>query len=431
MIKFLFGIILIASGFYRTIFVDPVWGLYLFAALTHIRLTQLAENIPLPLNIPMVIALVSLFFYLVSPNYNKKFTRWPLEVWLLGTMVAGMAISSFFAHYNPALSWDRTFDYFKYWVFFVLFIQMVDSLEKIEWFHRTLILSAAWLVYRCWDLRGSTGFRFENIGGDVVSDANHFSAALVLLFPFVFKKTLSSDRRVAIGAMIGCFGMLMAVFIAVSRGGFLGFVALFILILIHFKALRKKVLVSSVIILAAVLFFSNSDQKERLFGVTKAADAETRDESSQGRIDYWKLSWDLFLNHKLTGVGVANFPYYSGPALEKQEDGKTGHVAHSLWFEILAEGGLLVSVPFFIMLVRFFTKTGKLLKQIKLHGTGKEHELYIIALRISLGAFLVSATFINRLIYEPIYWCIALGVLHEILLKDIFAKQALADQVRE
>ena len=51
MIKFLFGIVLFVSGFYRTIFVDPVWGLYLFAALTHIRIGQLAEEISLPMNI--------------------------------------------------------------------------------------------------------------------------------------------------------------------------------------------------------------------------------------------------------------------------------------------------------------------------------------------------------------------------------------------
>lgn len=419
MIKFLFGVALIVFGFYRALFVDPVWGIYLFATLTHIRLTQLTENIPLPLNIPVAIALLSLVMYLVSPNYKYKFKRWPLEVWLLGMMVVGMAISSVFAHYDPALSWNRTFDYFKYWVFFVLIIQMVDSLEKIEWFHRTMILSAAWLVYRCWDLRGTTGFRFENLGGDIVADANHFAAALVLLFPFVFKKTMSADRKVAVGALIICFGMVMSVFIAGSRGGFLGCLALLVLTMLNFKLHFKKMITAVVLIAATTIFFANSDQKERLFGVVKEANEETRDASSQGRVDYWKLSWKVFQEHSLVGVGIANFPYYSGPALEGQEEGKTGHVAHSLWFETLAEGGLLVFVPFFCILFRFFMKTGRLLSEISLTGIGIEHELYIRAIRIALGAFLVSATFLNRLIYEPIYWCIALGVIHTNLVRHL------------
>lgn len=412
MIKFIFGVALILYGFYRTLFIDPVWGIYLFAVLTHIRLNQLGENIHLPLGIPIVIAVTTLILYLVSPKYERKFARWPLEVWLFGVMVAGMALSSTFAHYNPALSWDRTYDFFKYWIFFVLLIQMIDSLQKIEWFHQALILSAAWLVFRCWDLRGTTGFRFENVGGDVIADANHFSAALVLLFPFVFKKTLSSERWVAVGAITLCFGMVMSVFIAASRGGFLGCLALFVLILVNFRPHRKKMGAMLLVIAATVLLFANADQKQRLFGVVDTTNEETRDASAQGRIDYWKLSWQVFLQHKLTGVGIGNFPYYSGPALEKKDDGQSGHVAHSIWFETLAEGGLLVFVPFLLLLIGFFRKSGRLLRDIRLSGIGMEHEPYILTMRMALAAFLVSATFLNRLIYEPIYWCIAFGVIH-------------------
>ena len=359
MLKFFFGIILIFSGFYRTIFVDPVWGLYLFAALTHIRLTQLTENYTLPLNIPITIAMLSLIFYLMSSSYEKKFNYWPVEVWLLGMMVVGMALSSLNAQYNPAVSWDRTYDFLKYWVFFVLFIQMVNTLEKVEWFHRTMILSAIWLVYRCYDLRGTTGARFENTGGDVISDSNHFAAALVLLFPFVFNKIFSSDKRIAAGGVILCFGIVMSVFIASSRGGFLGCVALFILLLFNYKQYFKKMVIAIILIFSTVLFFANSDQKERLFGVTKATNEKTRDESAQSRLDYWKLSWDVFKEHSLVGVGIANFPYYSGPAVEGLNPGEVGHVAHSTWFETLAEGGLLVFVPFVTLLVQFFIKTGR------------------------------------------------------------------------
>jgi ABC-type transport system involved in cytochrome c biogenesis permease component len=421
MIKFLFGIYLIVYGFYRALFSDPVWGIYLFAAFTHIRLAQLSENIYLPLQVPIVIAGVTLFMYIVSPRYERKFTRWPLDVWLLGAMVLGMAASSASAFYAPDISWARTGDFFKYWVFFILLIQMVDSLEKVEWFHRMMILSAGWLVYRCWDLRGTTGFRFENTGGDVISDANHFATALVLLFPFVFKKALSQDRRVAIAAVVLCFGMLMSVVISVSRGGALGCVAVFCFILLNFNRQRLKMAMVTLLIGGAVLFFANADQKERLFGIADAVKVETRDASSQGRVNYWQLSWDLFKEHPVAGVGIGNFPYYSGIALEGLQPGEPGHVAHSIWFEVLAEGGLAVAVPFLLLIGRFFLRMRRLLGSIRQTGIGKEHEHYIRVLAIALGAFLVSATFLNRLIYEPIYWCIALGFIHEDLLNNLAA----------
>lgn len=418
MLKFLFGIFLIGYGFYKTLVTDPVWGIYLFAALTHIRLNQLGENIALPLQVPIVIACLSLVMYLASDKYRNKFSKWPPEVFLLGLMVAGMAVSSTGAFYNPAMSWDFTQDYAKYLVFFILFIHLVDSLPKIEWFHRTLILSSAYLVYRCWDLRGISGPRFDNYGGGVISDANHFAAALVLLFPFVFQKTMDKNRWVAVAAGILCFGMIMSVFISGSRGGFLGLVAVFGLLFLNFKSQRKKILVTASILCLLAIFNINEYQKDRVRQLfTETTKDEMRDDSAQSRLDFWKLSYDLFQQNKWTGVGVGNFRYYSGPTLEGKAEGEPGHVAHSLWFEMLAEGGLLVTAPFLILLYRFFRNSKRLLRQCKLEHR-EEEALYLTTVRVALGGFLVSATFLNRLIYEPIYWCIALVVVHGYFLHE-------------
>lgn len=411
MIKFIFGLIIIAAGFVLTIFRDPVWGLYLFAVFTHVPLTQLGESIALPLRIPIVAASLTVVSYLTSAQYPSKFSRWPMETWLLGLMVLGMCLSSAVADFNPDLSWKHTFTYFKYWVFFVLMLQMLNSLEKIEWFHRVMILSAAWLVYRCWDLRGTTGARFENFGGSVVSDANHYAAALVLLFPLVFLKTMSKNRLVALGAALGCFGVVMSIFISGSRGGFLGLLTAAIFLFFSFKAQRRKILIACLLIGLAAWPFVNEDQRERLSTLFSATNVEERDGSAQSRVEFWRLSIDLFREHPLAGVGIGNFGYYSGPLLEGLPDGAPGHVAHSLWCEILAEGGLVVSLPFFLILLRYFWKTRQLLRRCAEQGLA-EHFAHLTVERVGLAAFLVCATFLNRLIYEPIYWFVALSLAH-------------------
>ena len=431
MIKFLFGVCLICYGFYRALFSDPVWGIYLFAALTHIRVAQLGESLYLPPNVPIVIAVLTLCLYFFSSRYEQKFTRWPLEIFIFAAMLIGMALSSTNAQFDQSISWYRTMDYFKYWIFFILMIQMVNTLDKIEWFHRVMILSAVWLVYRCWDLRGTTGFRFENVGGDIISDANHFASALVLLFPFVFLKTLAKDRKIAIGAAILCFGMLMSVVISVSRGGIVGFMAAFLFIMVNFKQERLKMAFVMLCLGSSVLIFTNADQKERIFGIADAAQEETRDASAQGRVNYWQLSWQLFKSHPMTGVGIANFPYFSGPALEELKDGEVGHVAHSIWFEVLAEGGLAVGVPFFMLIGRFFLRIRRLLKMVRENGVCEEQEGYIRVLAIAMASFLVSATFLNRLIYEPIYWCIALSVIHEMMFYKVMTNQEEKVGVRQ
>lgn len=414
MFKFIFAIALIGSGFFQMFFRDPVWGIYLFAALTHIRLTQLSENIPFPIQIPIVIASLTGVLYLINGKYKTKFSKWPAEVWLFGCMVLGMSVSSIGAVYRPDLSWNFTLLFLKFTIFFLIFINMIDSQVKVEWFHRVMILSAAWLVYRCWDLRGTMGPRFENIGGDVISDANHFAAALILLFPFVYLKTLSRNNWVVAGAAVLCFGMIMSVFITGSRGGLLGLGALAVLLTVGFKEQRKKIITVFFVIGLSAIMFTNEYQKGRLIDLFTGISENTWDSSAQGRIKYWKTALQLFKEHKLAGIGMDNFQYYSGYMVEGKEPGEVGHVTHSIWFEMLSGGGMFVTVPFIIILIRFFMNTKKTM--IRLRNDGRLDEvLYVTTIRIALGAFLVCATFLNRLIYEPIYWCIGLGVIHSYL----------------
>lgn len=417
MFKFLFGIVLIGYGFFRAFVHDPVWGLYLFAALTHIRMEQLSENFYLPLNIPIIIASFTMLVYLISNSYHTKMDKWPLESWIFGFMVIAMAISSFQAVFNPDASWQMTIDYLKYWVFFVLMVQMINSFEKIKYFHDVLIVSAGWLVYRCWDLRGTTGARFENINGGSVADSNHFAAALVLLFPFVLQRILSKNKIEAATALVLCFGIVMAIFITGSRGGLLGLGVVLVLVFLNFKQYRKKIIIAIVLIGVAASPFINEYHLSRLTSLVESTDAETRESSAQGRVEAWKLSYELFLERPIYGVGMKNFGYYSGQRLSGKGYGEGGRVAHSLWFEALAEGGLLLFCPLVYMLIRFFIKSKKMIKQY-ISVTAFEEANCLIALQIGLAAFLVNATFLNRLIYEPIYWCIALGVAHEYLLKE-------------
>lgn len=422
MFKFLFGVLLIGIGFLKAIFQDPIWGLYLFAALSHIPLSQLGENIGLPLRIPIVIACLTLFLYIINPNYKKKFSKWPAEVWLFGVMVIGMCFGSQMAKFDHDLSWMLTFDYFKYWIFFILFIQMVDSIKKVDWFYWIMFLSAVWLVYRCWDLRGTTGPRFENMGGGNISDANHFAAALVLLFPFVFYRTFSQNKLIALGAAILCFGVIMAIFISVSRGGLLGMLALIIFMILAFREQRKKILAFIVIIGISSAPFITESQLERLATLQQATSQEQRDASAQSRVDFWRLAFQLFKENPLFGVGPGNFMYYSGFMVERQPYGVPGHVTHSLWFEILSQGGLMMAIPFSIMLFRFFRNSIRLARHYKANGQHESAICVQIPL-IGLGAFLVCATFLDRLVYEPIYWCLGLGTIHKYLFENPSRKE--------
>src|SRR5690606_5691829 len=140
------------------------------------------------------------------------------------------------------------------------------------------------------------------------------------------------DWRVAAGAAVLCFGIVMAIVIANSRGAFLGLITIGLMILWLFKAQRTRKLVALGVLAGIAFSFATESQIERLFSVFDATAAEQRDNSSQLRLLFWGLAFKLFLENPLVGVGPNNFPYYAGFMLEGMPYGTPGHVTHSLWF---------------------------------------------------------------------------------------------------
>jgi O-antigen ligase len=299
-------------------------------------------------------------------------------------------------------------------VFFVMLIHMIDTRKRLDGFHWTLVVSAAWLVFRAWELRGTTGPRFENLGGGNIADCNEYAAALVLLFPFVYQRTFSPHRVISWGAAVLCFGVVMAIIIAASRGGFLGLAVIALLIIVCIKGRRARNVAILTLVGALVLSFATTGQLLRLNSILGAASGTARDNSAELRIQEWTLAWQLFLRHPLLGIGPGNFWYYSGYLVEGQPYGSPGHVTHSLWMELLSSGGLTVTVPYVLLLWRFFRRSWRLARQYAKAGQ-QEIALFIQTPLLGMAGLLVSSTFLDRMVYEPIFWCVALGVTHRYL----------------
>lgn len=423
MFSLLFGLALIIFGFFATLFIDPFWGLVVFAAFTHITPQQLSQEYIVPLRAPffLSIAVLICYCYAVSSKYPQKLRNWPAEFWMMLIILIGMAIGSHNA-FDGEAAWDATFAFSKFVIFFLLFVNIIDSIPKLTWFHNSLILSSAWLVYKCWDLRGTTGSRFENRGGGIVEDSNMFAAALVLMLPIVVCRIFKGPVWSRIGAATGAFGMIMSIVISGSRGGFLGLAGSGMAFMIIFKEHRKRVLILLLIIGLAAAGFISEDYQERILGISEASQS---DASSQSRLDAWKQAVAVFIENPIWGCGMANFGYYFGHLAENKEWGQKGHVCHSLWMEALSEGGLLVFAPLIIMLVLFFFRTTRAKRAFALK-LNADVSLDISALQVGLVGFLITATFLNRLMYEPIYWWCAMAAAYSRILHEDNQRQSVS-----
>jgi O-antigen ligase len=96
------------------------------------------------------------------------------------------------------------------------------------------------------------------------------------------------------------------------------------------------------------------------------------------RLNFWKISWNTFLEHPVTGVGSGMLPKYLAPYEEQGLIDNTAH-AHSLYLHELAEDG----VPGFIIVIGVHIYF--LVKYMKVFRASSEPLLKAFSLGVALS----------------------------------------------
>lgn len=166
--------------------------------------------------------------------------------------------------------------------------------------------------------------------------------------------------------------LLVGLIFSSSRSYFLGvFICIVVLLVLtrSFKTILKYsvilVLIISVIALTVPWF---SQRIEDSFSLEK----------NMYRLNFWIISWNVFLEHPIVGVGSGMLPGYLEPFKEKGLIDNTAH-AHNLYLHELAENG----IPGFILVIG--THIYFLVKYFKLHCRTSEPLLKAFSLGVALA----------------------------------------------
>jgi len=139
------------------------------------------------------------------------------------------------------------------------------------------------------------------------------------------------------------------------------------------------------------------------------------------RVYSWKLGWRLFLMNPIIGVGQGNYQWNVGEAEDQAGvQWKTrsirGRVAHSLYFTLLPELGIVGSILYFLMIffsfkdLKYIKDISKKRKDIASDEYSKKIYYQALALEASIIGFLVSSVFISTL-YYPNFWLLCAFVV--------------------
>lgn len=356
--------------------------------------------IPFPSVIDASIALAVIF------SGRARLSNVQSKLWM-GLLVF-MALWVPFAN-NNFHAFSQLKDLTLYFFFYLGILTFVNTTGKMQ----KLIL--VWLGVHA--LLAINGMLHGGRGvGGWLGDENDFAMEMNVAVPFAFflyQGTTAKGAKFLYLVLLGIF--VLSSIATASRGGFLGLLA--VGSFCWFYSPRKVwslVLLTGVLLL--VLVAAPQEYWDRMQTIT---DDSTMESGTAGqRMFTWGIGWEMFLANPVFGVGQGNFPWTIGEYLGGrtwQTKSLAGRQAHSLYFTLLPELGLL-GVFIFGSMVVFNYKDVRYCNRL---GMGRHlvhrHEVVSVdadlekaawfgnAILGALVAYLVTSTFISTL-YYPTFW---------------------------
>lgn len=235
--------------------------------------------------------------------------------------------------------------------------------------------------------------------GSFLADENDLALVLGMCFPYAILLSQKPDNsRVRKYLCLGV-GVLCAAGVVVSnsRGGFVGFVALILYLLWHSK--RKFRNLAILAVAGSVTFLIvPSEYKEEVYSIS-----DQQDGTRGIRILMWRIGWHMFLDNPVLGVGPGNYALRTGEYQVQLDDYEVGdkietRVAHSVYFELIPEYGLVGSTVFFLLVFELFRRL-----RARDPPTIDDDYLTTLAIRASLVMYLSAGAFLSVLFY-PHFW---------------------------
>jgi len=172
---------------------------------------------------------------------------------------------------------------------------------------------------------------------------NSLAGYLILVIPSsIACAFLAKDRLLRFLGIICTISAIPALFLTQSRGGLMGLagiVVLFVWFLVPRRTTRITIIAAGA--LACILLFASLSVFARFHGIQHDPDALER-------LPIWTAAVLLFVAHPVLGIGYGNFRLLYTDIVPGAVPGRLD--AHSIYFQLLAETGIVGFISFFVLL---------------------------------------------------------------------------------
>jgi O-antigen ligase len=333
---------------------------------------------------------------------NKQTKLW---VALLCLMVLHVPIAT--NNYWALMVFKDMFLYFCLYLGITFYIDSMDRMRKLVavWLMIHLVLAVLGML--------SAG---KGVGG-WLGDENDFCMEMNVAVPFAYFMLLDlkhKPTKFLYFCLLGIF--VLTAMITLSRGGFIGLTAVGTYCWLKSAKKGRAILLAGIVVIFMLIFAPEKYWEE----VTSSTSEQTMTVGTGAeRLYTWGIGFDMFLGHPILGVGQGNFPWN----FEEFQGGErfntrslAGRAAHSMYFTLLPELGLVGAGLFFMMLLSNYSTVGYVRLRAKRslgalakhQNTKQEDDLAFAAalssaLEAAMVGYLASSIFISTL-YYPTFW---------------------------
>jgi O-antigen ligase len=362
--------------------------------------------------------------------------RFPPLLRVAAVIAALCFVNAAFAVDTRAVALDTALVILKLFVVMVFTVNLVDTPERA---HSFLWANVVGMIYNLKAIyveglsSGGVSDDRVDVGVGQGGGANYIAMILAMTLPFLYMRILNGrgwERFLAISlAPLYVVGIVLTG----SRGGFLSLGAVAMVML--FKSNRKGL--GAAVLCAMLLLFVVVVPAESIARFKQGVGVEgERDRSAEGRIRLWVAAVEMFVEYPLLGVGLDNYQHlspkyvgvYAGKGEHKYIPGVKGRgfVTHSTWFQMLAEGGILLSIPFFLMFPMAWSTLRKVARSGLSPPAGPVLREQALVLEGAFVGFVVSSTFGSHFKIDFMWWYFGAVAALWLIAKD----QALREAAR-
>lgn len=356
---------------------------------------KLAYGFALDAPFALVAALAAMLSLLVTKDKLKLPLQGPVIVLIL--FVIWMCITTA-ASFYPEDSYAQLKKVLKIQLMTLVALAALQSRRQIGLFVWVNVISIGYYGLKCGLFTILTGGNFRVWGppGSFIEGNNELAVALIMTIPLMnYLRLVATGKWVRRGLVLLMLLSAIAALGTQSRGALLAIVAMAGVLWLRSD---KKFVMGLIVVLAGVTMvaFMPSTWDERMSTIQEYE----QDGSAMGRINAWWLAVHM-ANHRPTGGG---FEAYTPETFAAYAPNPTDiHVAHSIYFSVLAEHG-------YIGLLLFLTlwwKTLRIAKKLRQETQGSSEYEWIFQLagmsQVALVGYAVGGAFLSLSYFDLPY----------------------------